>query len=306
MPKPSAAHHRKPPFTQDEERISAAENGLLQGMQRLSPYLDELTHNYERPAVLPAELYDKLAMLATISHLGPAAQNAQRVHGVPASFLIASHITDYGFHQIPPSEEGERFAGERHFLNEARGLATSRKFSSALKLADSPVAYARRLWWLGFFDEDILFLDVVWRIVDYDLFECDWRYAAVKPPYEVTLDQAAEFLPGTRESIRALLDSGQIEGMLDKVYYRSLFSYEQRWLVRLIESEVRGGGRGRSALKPDRQVPAKMLQVEAEMRAELAARPYPAETHSTEGKVLEFRVPARSPLQNLRMPAEPN
>jgi hypothetical protein len=257
MPKPRSARPSKPTLIQDEKRISLAEHGLLQGMQKLSPYLDEMVHNNEQPAVIPRELYNSLAMLGTIAHCGIPAQNAQRVHGGPASFLIADHITYYGFCQIPPLEEGERFAGERHFLNEARRLATSRKFQPALELAASPVAYARRLHELGFFEHDVHLLDVVSRITAHDLFECDWRYAAKKPPYEVTVDEAAAFLSERPESIRFLLESGVIMGLIGgKVLYQSLFSYAQRHLARKIESELLARCPARTGGLKRRPVPA--------------------------------------------------
>lgn len=238
----SKRHSSQRSRPQAEKRINFTDRLVLEHLRKIAECLTEDAFNnrtHTGDDLIPYALSDSLAMMGTIAWIGPAAQNAQRVYGVPASLLMSMHITDYGWGEEVPADPGDRFPGERHFLKEAKYLATSRRVRPALRLADSPVAYAWRLDELGFMkdaENAHKLRDVAALIVDYSLFECDFRYRREPIPHEVTIEHAARMLSLPAESVRSLVRAGTIDGgSPNEVLYRSLKSYEQRQLLRKIE-----------------------------------------------------------------------
>jgi len=199
----------------------------------------------ETPSLIPLRLFNDLAMVVTIACIGQAAENAQRVYGVPASFLIAKYITDHGYPHAPiKAEDDERFPAERTFLQEAERLATDIHLSAALELAANPIAYAQRLWELGFGDDMLLF-DIAARIADCDLRDCDRRYdGAGENPSCVSIDEAASILSETPERVRSLIEAGELLATQMDVVVHSLRHYEQRRLWRTIRNRHRSRQRG--------------------------------------------------------------
>jgi len=267
MPKPTSIDRKKtkpPKITaqiQPEKRTSLLELQMLQSLQEIGVFTSEFTINEDSPATLPMSLWEKLAVVIVLSRVGLAAQNAQRVYGVPASFLIARFIVDYGYDGEPQAEDGERFMGEALLLSQAKELATSPTFSPALELAGSPVAYARRLCELGLRgrlreldprdDGTFYLLDLADLIVCHDLFQCDWRYR-VLPNFHgrmLEVEEAAAILSESATSVRCLIESGDLAGRLyggndgrDFVVGSSIEGYGQRQLLQ----EIRGHSKGRS------------------------------------------------------------
>ncbi len=228
---------------QGEKRTALLELEMLQALQKIGAYTSELTMTQDGSVILPASLWAKLAVAVVLSRVGLAAQNAQRLYGVPASFLIAQFIVHHGYDGEPEATEGERFMGESQLLSEAKELATNPQFLPALELRDSPVAYARRLCELGLGDDSYL-LDLAGLIVDHDLWECDLRYGT--PPEflgkNVSVDEAAAILSESPTSIRYLIKSGELIGLLypgadhrDHVVGHSIYAYTQRRLLQEIE-----------------------------------------------------------------------
>ncbi len=263
MPKPTSIDRKKtepPKITaqiQSEKRTSLLELQMLQSLQEIGVFTSELTITEDSPATLPSSLFEKLAVVIVLSRVGLAAQNAQRVYGVPASFLIARFIVDYGYDGEPQAEDGERFMGESLLLSQAKELATSPTFASALELAASPVAYARRLCELGLgADQPCYLLDLADLIVRNDLFECDWRYR-VLPNFHgrvLEVEEAAAILSESATSIRCLIKSRDLAGHLyggndgrDFVEGSSIEGYGHRQLLREIEDRSKGrpGPRGK-------------------------------------------------------------
>ncbi len=238
VPKPpKPLFTRKPPKAnahESEAPMPLCERELLKGLQGLVPCMDEFASRDDSGSdVIPDRLFDDLAIVVTISCIGPAAQNAMRVHGVPASFLIAKFMTDCGYVTQPPeTEQGERFPFELMFLKAAKNLASNKRFSPALKLANSPIAYAQRLKDLGLVS-DIEMLDIAYRIANYDLVDCDRRYTS--HPSEVTVDEAAKLLSETAEYISQLLAAHELFGLGGKVHFGPLQRYQQRRLNHEIE-----------------------------------------------------------------------
>lgn len=263
MPKPTSIRRKEiktgPPKVtapiQSEKRTALVELEMLQRLQQIGVYTSELTITQDGSDVLPVSLFEKLAVAVVLSRVGLAAQNAQRVYGVPASFLIARYIVDYGYNDGPQPEEGERFMGESLLLSEAKELATNPQFVSALELAASPVAYARRLCELGL-GNNLYLLDVADLIVRHDLFQCDWRYGT-RPQFfgrNIEVEEAAAILSESATSIRCLIKSGDLVGHLyggndgrDFVVGNSLQGYAERRLLQEIEVHRKGtpGPRGR-------------------------------------------------------------
>ena len=138
--------------------------------------------------VIPRRMLDSLVFAVILSRLGLAAQNAHRLTGVPASFLIADFVMTYGYDSAAlgtgleelEDEGSEQVSIEQLLLSEAERLTTE-NFREALHLADSPVAYARRLCELGLscghYDAgDLLAKDLATIILDNELWDCDARY----------------------------------------------------------------------------------------------------------------------------------
>lgn len=220
------------PAPQLEKPLSPNARGLLKNIQRLAPRMAEVAED-GIPSCLPWSLLNNLSVLVAVSQITEAAQNAMRVYSVPASFLIAEHILYWGWN--PSIKNGERFASERLLLEEARDLATDPSLSAALELAESPIAYARRLCELGQQEKHFSLSDVASYIADYDLAACDDRYRARPVPSRVSIDEAARLLFITPETVRSLMMTERmIQSVTGFVDYRCLRLFEQRRLCRQI------------------------------------------------------------------------
>ncbi len=222
---------------QPEKPTSFVDRIMFEHLRKVSECLSE----ENRETILPLELANYLSIAGVIAWLGPAALNAHRLFGVPASFLIAANLYEHGAGEYVPSQMGDRFPGEQHLVEEAKHLATHRKFRSALKVAESPIQYARRLMELEYFDFDEL-RNVASHISRYDLFELDWHYAEV--PSEVRIEDAAQTLCLPSGDVVSLLRAHELQGFLGNenqhayIDYRSLKAYEQRRLYKEIEADV--------------------------------------------------------------------
>jgi hypothetical protein len=160
--------------TRKEKRLDANTQLWLLSLEKVA-FLDPLFVQ-DGSDLIPGSLMEQFSLLLVLSRIGLAAQNAQRVYGVPASFLIAKYLTDYGWDPEHSSEEAEQL-----FLKEAETL--SRNFPTELDLLSSPVEYAIALQKRGGLvnsqdgDSHVVHLmDVAERILDYGLLECDYRY----------------------------------------------------------------------------------------------------------------------------------
>ncbi len=242
MPKPSSARpmpagRSHPHRPQPEKQIGFIDRIMFEHLRRVSECIHE---DQNRETILPLELTNYLSIAGAIAWLGPAALNAHRLFGVPASFLIAANLYEHGAAEYVPSQMGDRFPSEQHLVEEAKHLATHRKFRSALKVPESPVRYAQRLMELGYFDLDELH-NVASHIARNHLFECDWRYAEV--PSEVRIEDAAQVLSLSSGAVASLLRAGRLQGFLGNkdrhgyVSYSSLKAYEQCQLLAEIEAD---------------------------------------------------------------------
>ena len=246
-PKPKSVRLPAPPPAQP---LSPSERGLLRDLQRLSRRMAQVADD-GIPNVLPSRLVNALSVLVVVSHITEAAQNAMRAYSVPASFLIGEYIAIDGFN--PTIEEGERFAAERRFLREARNLATDESLSAALELAGSPIAYARRLCELGYFDLSTLF-DVASYIAEFDLADCDSRYRL--DPFKVSIEEAARLLSTTPDAVHWLIETGEIPGSGEAgmVFSKFLRLYEQRQLYREVSRAWKNRDRCQDAAAQDKKL----------------------------------------------------
>jgi hypothetical protein len=169
--------------------------------------------------LIPTTIMEHFSLLLILSRIGLAAQNAQRVHGVPASLLIGKYLTDYGW---DPEHSGEK-AG-RLFLKEADTLR--RNLPGDLNLLSSPVEYAIALRKLGALVNsctgepyEMYCLDVVSQILDHGLLACDYRYGTgglydlgeyVRP------EGVATVLGCSVELASLLYETGELTGFSEK------------------------------------------------------------------------------------------
>jgi len=163
------------PNAQREKPLDANTQLLLLGLEKLPPALDPSLVD-EGSDLIPSPVMEHFCALLVLSRIGLAAQNAQRVHGVPASLLIGKYLVDYGW---GPEHSGEE--AEQLFLEEAETL--SRNLPGDLGLLSRPVEYAIALHKLGGLVNsrtgepyEMYFADVVGRILEHGLLECDYRY----------------------------------------------------------------------------------------------------------------------------------
>ncbi len=252
MPKRRSRPHRP----EREKRISLLDRIVLGHLRKVSECISEQQGHRDSETLIPRTVESYLSIAGQIAWVGPAAQNAQRLFGVPASFLIAANIYEHGSGDEVPTQMGDRFPGEQHLVEEAKHLATHPKFRSALKLAASPVRYARRLAELGYFDLDEL-RTVAGYIANYHLFECDWRYS--EAPQEVTIEDAAHALSLSFGAVVSKLRSEELDGFPGRddqpgyVRYSSMKSFEQLALLKEIESTSEKKPRTRGSLTTQRR-----------------------------------------------------
>ena len=165
--------------------------------------------------LIPNTVMEYFSVLLVLSRIGLAAQNAQRVHGVPASLLIGKYLVDYGW---GPEHSGEE--AEQLFLEEAETL--SRNLPGDLGLLSRPVEYAIALQKLGGLVNSrtgepykMYFADVVGRILEHGLLECDYRYGT-GGLYDlgayVCPEDVAIVLGCSAERVARLIESGELPG----------------------------------------------------------------------------------------------
>ena len=167
--------------------------------------------------LIPNTVMEYFSVLLVLSRIGLAAQNAQRVYGVPTSFLVGKYLVDYGW---MPEHSGKE--AEQLFLNEAEAL--SRDFPAELDLLSSPVEYAIALGKLGGLvnsesGESGELFDVADRILDHGLLECDYRYGTgglYDIGRDVPPEGVATVLGCSVESACRLYESGELTGLSER------------------------------------------------------------------------------------------
>jgi hypothetical protein len=210
-------HPLKPPSTQNAQRekpLDANTQLLLLGLEKLPPALDPSILD-DGSDLIPSPVMEHFCALLVLFRIGLSAQNAQRVHGVPASLLIGKYLVDYGW---GPEHSGEE--AEQLFLEEAEILC--RNLPGDVNLLSSPVEYAIALQKLGGLVNSrtgetykMYLADVVGRILEHGLLECDYRYGT-GGLYDIGTDlcpeDVATVLGCSVKSVCRLLDSGELVG----------------------------------------------------------------------------------------------
>ena len=200
--------------TRREKRLDANTQLRLLSLEKVA-FLDPLFVQ-DGSDLIPGTLMESFSLLLVLSRIGRAAQNAQRVHGVPASFLIAKYLMDYGWGDEHSSEEAEQV-----FLKEAETL--SRNFPTELDLLSSPVEYAIALQKRGGLvnsltgesNAGVYILDVAEWILNHGLLECDYRYGTgglYDIGQNVSPEGVATVLGCSADSARRLYESGEFIG----------------------------------------------------------------------------------------------
>lgn len=214
MPK----HSLKPPTqqAQREKPLDAYTQRWLRSLEKL-PFLDSPLVDGESD-LIPLAIIEHFSVLLVLSRIGLPAQNAQRVHGVPASLLIAKYLQDYGWYP-----EHSRAEAAQLFLEEAETLR--RSLHADLDLLSSPVEYAIALHKHGSLVSPktgesgwLYCLDVASEIVRHELLECDVRYGTgglYDLGRRLGLEDVAAVLGCSTESVCPLLESGQLVGSLE-------------------------------------------------------------------------------------------
>jgi hypothetical protein len=207
----------KPSPTQNAQRekpLDANTQLLLLGLEKLPPALDPSILD-DGSDLIPSPVMEHFCALLVIFRIGLSAQNAQRVHGVPASLLIGKYLVDYGW---GPEHSGEEAA--QLFLEEAEILC--RNLPGDVNLLSSPVEYAIALQKLGGLVNSrtgeaykMYLADVVGRILEHGLLECDYRYGT-GGLYDlgayVCPEDVAIVLGCSAERVARLIESGELPG----------------------------------------------------------------------------------------------
>jgi hypothetical protein len=201
--------------TRREKRLDANTQLRLLSLEKVA-FLDPLFVQ-DGSDLIPGAVMEHFLLLLILSRIGRAAQNAQRVYGVPASFLIGKYLVDYGWDDEHSSEEAQQV-----FLKEAETL--SRNFPTELDLLSSPVEYAIALHKRGGLVNSltgnshvVYLMDVAERILNYGLLECDYRYGTgtgglYDIGQDVSQEGVATVLGCSADSARRLYESGEFIG----------------------------------------------------------------------------------------------
>jgi hypothetical protein len=210
----------KPPSTpnaQREKPLDANTQLWLLTLKKL-PALDG-AFVQDGSDLIPNTIMEYFSVLLVLSRIGLAAQNAQRVYGVPASFLIGKYLVDYGW---MPEHSGKE--AEQLFLKEAEVL--SRNFPAELDLLSRPVEYAIALEKLSGLVNSrtgeahrVDILDVAERILDHGLLECDYRYGfggLYDIGKDVSPEGVATVLGCSVESAFRMYESGELMGFSNR------------------------------------------------------------------------------------------
>jgi len=195
-----------------EKTLDIHTQTLLPALQKLPLHPDCADCSSD---LIPNSMWDQLFALVTISRIGLVAQEAHRIYGVPASFLMAKFMIDHGWF---PTEYPKKWLSEI-FLKEAR-FYSGAKFRGAFKFASSPVEYVIALYKRGGMRRDgdpgsgdLYAFDIADKIVYFDLMECDGRYGD-GPLFDVsrdpTVEEAAEIVGRSTEFIRCLVESREL------------------------------------------------------------------------------------------------
>ena len=214
----------KPSPTQNEQRekpLDANTQLWLLTLKKLPALDGELVQ--DGSDLIPMSVMEYFSVLLVLSRIGLAAQNAQRVYGVSASFLIGKYLVDYGW---MPEHSGKE--AEQLFLKEAETL--SRNFPADLDLLSRPVEYAialdKRGGLVNASDGEsgrTYVSDVVERILDHGLLQCDYRYGTgglydlgkdpqFPRPTDLCPEDVAAVLGCSVESASRLYESGELTG----------------------------------------------------------------------------------------------
>jgi hypothetical protein len=210
MPKHPLPPARK---AQREKALDANTQLWLLSLEKLAPLTPDFVD--DGSDLVPYTLMEHFSVLLVLSRIGLAAQNAQRVYGVPASLLIGKYLVDYAF---DPEHSGDE--AEQLFLEEAEAMR--RSFPAELDLLSSPVEYAIALQKHGGLvdpmtgeSDELYCRDVACRIVEHGLLECDYRYGTgglYDLSKEVCPEDVAVVLGCSAERVSRLIESGDPVG----------------------------------------------------------------------------------------------
>ena len=214
----------KPSPTQNEQRekpLDANTQLWLLTLKKLPALDGEFVQ--DGSDLIPVSVMEYFSVLLVLSRIGLAAQNAQRVYGVSASFLIGKYLVDYGW---MPEHSGKE--AEQLFLKEAETL--SRNFPADLDLLSRPVEYAialdKRGGLVNARDGEsgrTYVSDVAERILDHGLLKCDYRYGTgglydlgkdpqFPRPTDLCPEDVAIVLGCSAERVARLIESGELPG----------------------------------------------------------------------------------------------
>lgn len=177
MPKTAKISIQESVFCRGEEILRDLLKPLVAATEMLS---EAATTRCHTAGLIPLNMVHFLeGFIFTVKSV-VAAQRAQRVYGVPCSYLIGSAI-----HESCWNADALCGGVDEWFLERARLLAVTPKFSRAMALADDAKVYAMKLRDLGFKD-DLYCRDIIGWIEDYGLDQCD--AAAILPPSRFSRD----------------------------------------------------------------------------------------------------------------------
>lgn len=177
-------------------------------MALLSPLIQSTDFNYdivsecENRGFITASVMEALSVAKFLSRTVLAAQKAQRIYGVPASFLISMGLYKSGWDVdslIEDIQSDPEWLGcdccyspgiLKWFMETAKSLAESPVYREALLLSPDVKAYAEKLFSLGF-RYSIDMEDILSPIDRYDLNECD--LAALRCAGEYTKEQFTKY-----------------------------------------------------------------------------------------------------------------
>lgn len=219
--------HLKPLSTQKAQRekpLDANTQLWLLSLEKLSTLTPDFVN--DGSTLIPSTIMEHFSVLIILSRIGLAAQNAQRVHGVPASLLIGKYIVDYGWYPEHSGKEAEQL-----FLEEAETMR--RNLPGDPNLLSSPVEYAIALQELGGLvnsctgqSDEGYCADVVEQLLDHELLECDYRYGN-GGLYDIGRDlrqeDVATVLGCSVELVSRLIELGRLRG-----HYTSYSTRDQR------------------------------------------------------------------------------
>ena len=193
-PKASSRHH--------VPMSHGVEMALISPLIQSTNFNDDLMTECVNRGFLTDSLRESLIVAKFLSRTILAAQHAQRIYGVPASFLIAVGINESGWEADGLLEDRERSTEwlgcdccyspgiQKWFLEMAKLLAESPKYSEAMNLVSNVREYGEKLSSLGFRNR-LDMEDILTPIKNYDLEQCD--LAALCEPNEYDEGRLIEY-----------------------------------------------------------------------------------------------------------------